>query len=80
MRNLGLSSGVAVMAATVTSLYTRRTGHALPAAGSHATDREAFAAATRAAYLGLAALAALATLIASRLRATSHGAAKAEVS
>jgi EmrB/QacA subfamily drug resistance transporter len=64
MRNLGIASGSAGMAAMVASTYVRIAGSPLPAAGATALDRSAFAGATRQAFgvLGLVALAA--TLIA----------------
>ena len=67
MRNLGIAGGAAGMAAAVASVYARRAGHSLPAAGLHATDVQAFAAASRAAYVGLAAIAAACALVAARV-------------
>ena len=76
MRNLGIAAGAALMTAAVASLYAERTGQPLPPAGTHATDREAFAAATRLAYGGLSALALAATIVAARAgRAAAENAA-----
>lgn len=64
MRNLGIASGSAGMAAMAASTYARITRSPLPAAGSASLDRAAFAAATRQAFGLLAVLAILATLLA----------------
>jgi len=75
MRNLGLAAGAAAMAALIASLYAGLTGTRLPAAGSPGMDAAALARATRTAFLALAALSGLATLI--TLRARVHGAGRA---
>ena len=63
MRNLGTAAGAAAMAAVLASVYAHATGHPLPAAGIHAADPGAFAAASRTAYWGLSAVAGIATLV-----------------
>ena len=77
MRNLGIASGSAGMAALVASTYARLASSRLPAAGAAALNRTAFAGATRQAFgvLGLIALAA--TLVALSQRGTGQGHAPA---
>jgi EmrB/QacA subfamily drug resistance transporter len=65
MRNLGISAGAAAMAAIVASRYAAHGGGLLAAsAGSRAARPLAFALATRDAYLAMAAVALVATVVA----------------
>jgi EmrB/QacA subfamily drug resistance transporter len=64
MRNLGIASGSAGVAALLATRYARHAGQALPVAGALTMNRGAFAAATREAFMAMAALALLATLVA----------------
>jgi hypothetical protein len=68
MRNLGIASGSAGMAAMVASTYARIAASPLPAAGARALDRSAFGAATRQAFGVLAVIALGATLLAASQR------------
>jgi hypothetical protein len=79
MRNLGISTGAAGMAAIVASRYVAH-GGGLLAASAHgqAARPEAFALATRDAYVAMAGVAVLAVLLATRQRdERSHGPAEA---
>jgi len=70
-RNLGFSSGAALMGALVASSYLRHAGRALEGARAP-VDAAAFAAATREAYAVLAGIAGLATLLAALQRRSAH--------
>ncbi|MBI1799514.1 MAG: MFS transporter [Candidatus Eisenbacteria bacterium] len=76
MRNLGIAGGSAGTAALVASVYVRLAGHALRAGGA-GTDRAAFAAATREAFLALALLATLGTALSWARRGSRGGAPEA---
>ena len=68
MRNLGIASGAAGMAAMVASAYARIAASPLPAAGAKALDRGAFAAASRQSFGVMSLIAVGATLIAASQR------------
>jgi len=70
MRNLGIASGSAGMAAMIASSYARIAGGALPIAGAATLDRAAFAAATRQAFGVLVVAAIVATLLAASQKGT----------
>ncbi len=68
MRNLGIASGAAGVAAIVATSYARLAGSPLPAVGAATMNRVAFATSTRWAFTALAVISALATLTAASQR------------
>ena len=64
MRNLGIAAGAGLTAAVVASRFAAHAGHALSAGALDPAGREAFSLATREAFIGLAAVALIAVLIA----------------
>jgi EmrB/QacA subfamily drug resistance transporter len=73
MRNLGIASGSAGMAAMIASRYARIAASPLPIAGAKALDRGAFALATRQAFGVLGVVSLAATLIALSQRGAGPG-------